>query len=369
MGNYVKRDPRNLKKWIIDTTITFPSGETAHLKRSGYDSKSEADADFYRVKNDFMQKRGFKTKGTFEEIKKKYIEYKSTKIKFSSLTVVSSICERYLDFGKYSLKDIYQARFLEGFRSNIIDLNKSQGTINRIIHIMAEISEFAFNRELISLDMYRRSKVYLEPISGQAKPRIQYKIWTHDQYDRFISTFNDDDKYRPLFRWMFFSGARIGETCALQWKDFDEKQRTIHIYKTASARLGVGKSLISTTKTKAGDRYILLNEDMLNDFLILKTAFGEKSESFLFFGNNEPIGYTTIRRVFNNHIDLARLPRIKIHEIRHTNNTWLLDENPSRAAADIVTKRLGRSSLKVTLDTYYHSNPAVEESIVKKIKI
>jgi len=66
---------------------------------------------------------------------------------------------------------------------------------------------------------------------------------------------------------------------------------------------------------------------------------------------------------------MAILPRIKIHEIRHTNNTWLLDENQSIFAADIITKRLGRSSLKVILDNYYHSNSAVEDSIVEKIKI
>jgi integrase len=66
---------------------------------------------------------------------------------------------------------------------------------------------------------------------------------------------------------------------------------------------------------------------------------------------------------------MAILPRIKIHEIRHTNNTWLLDENQSIFVADIITKRLGRSSLKVILDNYYHSNSAVEDSIVEKIKI
>jgi len=75
------------------------------------------------------------------------------------------------------------------------------------------------------------------------------------------------------------------------------------------------------------------------------------------------------RTVFNKHIKMAILPRIKIHNIRHINNTWLLDENQSIFAADIITKRLGRSSLKVILDNYYHSNPAVEESIVEKIKI
>jgi integrase len=241
---------------------------------------------------------------------------------------------------------------------------------NKILQIFREASEFAFNREVISLAMYRKSKIYLEYIVNQEKPKARvYRIWTHEQYDKFISTFKENDKYRPLFRWMFFSGARIGETCALQWKDFDAEKKTIHIYKTASARIGIGKSVIMTTKTRAGDRFILLNEQMFNDIMDLKVAFGENPESFLFFGYEEPIGHTTIRTVFNNHIRLAGLPRIKIHEIRHTNNTWLLDENQSRAAADIVTKRLGRSSLKVTLDTYYHSNPVVEESIVEKIKI
>jgi integrase len=368
----IKRDPNNRKTWMIDTTIKLPDGTFAHLKKKGYQTKMEAFIDFESVYADHVMKRGFKSsKESFNNLIEEYVKYKSQRVKISTMAGIQGIIRTHFEsiFHGKCIKNVYTSYQLEKFRSHVISLPCSQRHRNKILFLMKELSEYAFTRGIIGTEMYRLSRLSTEAISGQETIQTSYHIWTKDQYRQFINTFDENDKYRVLFQWMFFSGARIGETIALQWKDFDSIKRTVFIYKTASARHGTGKTDILTTKTKSGIRKILLSNEMNQVLSDLKEAFCQNEEHFLFFGGISPIGSTPIRNKFFSHIRIANLPRIKIHEIRHTNNTWLLDDHQSRGEADIITKRLGRSSLKVTLDTYYHSNPEIENHIIEKLKI
>ncbi len=367
----VKKDPRRPGKWMIDTTVTMPDQSHVHFQKTGYETKGAAVSDYHSALSNFISGKGFKVKGNFDELADQYLTYFSERVKPSTLVLANSLVDYHIKrfFKGRTLKDVYNTISMERFRSHVTGSRYSQSWKNKILSALLNISEFGFNRNALTPDMYRAAKIYLESIRGQDPIPTRYTIWTKEQYRLFINTFSDHDKYKVLFQWLFFSGTRIGETLALQWKDFDFSNMRIWVAKTANSRLGTGKAEILTTKTKAGVRYVYLNEEMNAQLLNLKETYGQKLEAFIFFGGSEPVGYTSVKRKFLIHTRKAGLPVLKIHEIRHTNNTWLLDDHQSRAEADIITKRLGRSSLKVTLDTYYHSNPEIELDIVKKIKI
>ena len=372
MGTPVRRCDYNPKRWMIDTTITFPDGTRKHFKKRGYFSKADALADFERAKNEFISKAGYKSvRGDFAALIDLYISYQSTKVRPSTLTGIIGRINKYIkpEFDNKKLEQIYSLQSLNNFKNNINSLDVSNAHKNRVLTDMRQISEFAYKREFISDSLYKRSQIALESINNNEIQKTNYTVWTFEQYQQFIKTFNDNDPYKVLFQWMFYSGARIGETLALQWKDFDPDNRTIHIYKTANNRLSTGQSEISPTKTAAGNRLVYLNNAILSQFKDLKIAYGSNLDSYLFFGKNQPLGATTIRKHFNDHIIKAKLPKIKIHEIRHTNNTWLLNQFNSKSEADAITKRLGRSSLKTTLDIYYHTNQEDEIEMMDKFNI
>lgn len=367
-----KRDPNNPRTWMIDTTITYPDGRHSHIQRRGFRTQGDAEGAYWSVYSQYLEKYGFKQlRQSIDELITNYLEWKSHKVKPTTLNNVKIMIRSHLSklYRGQPLSTVYTAYSLEKFRHHVISAKCRQDWKNKILRLFLDISTYAYDRRIIDGEMYRLAKLNSESIHGQYDPPTEYHIWTKDQYRTFIDTFDDNDKYKPLFQWMFFSGARIGETCALQWKDYDSEKMRIWITKTASNRLSVGKAVITGTKTKAGTRYVYLSHDMNKRFLELRNVFGKDPEKFLFFGYDNPIGYNTILQKFKRHTIKAKLPKIKIHEIRHSNNTWLLNDNQSREDVDIITRRLGRSSLKVTLDTYYHSNPDIELKIVEKIKI
>ncbi len=71
-----------------------------------------------------------------------------------------------------------------------------------------------------------------------------------------------------------------------------------------------------------------------------------------------------LTRLFRRHVDAAGLPRIRLHDLRHTHATLLLEAgvNPK-----IVSERLGHHSVAFTLDTYAHVTPGMQAEAAEKL--
>ena len=63
-------------------------------------------------------------------------------------------------------------------------------------------------------------------------------------------------------------------------------------------------------------------------------------------------------RGFKKALKAAKLPDIRLHDLRHTHATLAL-----RAGIHpkIVSERLGHTTVSITLDTYSHAIPAMQE--------
>ncbi|MFZ5641781.1 MAG: site-specific integrase [Bacillota bacterium] len=59
------------------------------------------------------------------------------------------------------------------------------------------------------------------------------------------------------------------------------------------------------------------------------------------------------------------LPKIRFHDLRHTHATHLLE---SGIHPKIVAERLGHSSTRVTMDTYSHVLPHMQEQAVNELE-
>ena len=66
----------------------------------------------------------------------------------------------------------------------------------------------------------------------------------------------------------------------------------------------------------------------------------------------------SVSRAFDRAIAAAKLPRIRLHDLRHTHASLALAAgiNPK-----VVSERLGHATISITLDTYSHAIPAMQE--------
>jgi integrase len=75
-----------------------------------------------------------------------------------------------------------------------------------------------------------------------------------------------------------------------------------------------------------------------------------------------PIWPRTFSRSFDHHVRAAGLPKIRLHDLRHTHAALEAGVHPK-----VVQERLGHATIAITLDTSSHAIPAMQEDAAARI--
>jgi len=110
---------------------------------------------------------------------------------------------------------------------------------------------------------------------------------------------------------------------------------------------------------------ILLSEHKAKQELERILLGKQLSPNDLVFSNPDgtPLRPNTITRYFKNLADSIGLTGVRLHDLRHTHATLMLRQG---IHPKIVSERLGHSSVAITLDTYSHILPGLQEAAARK---
>lgn len=202
-------------------------------------------------------------------------------------------------------------------------------------------------------------------------PRVQKEIddsihfWTASEVNRFLdcAKIYKSPIAFPLFRLLIYTGLRKGEALALRWCDIDFNGLTLTINQNLSKDED-GNLLISTPKTKKSRATIPIDSQTakaLKDwkveqsrrFLILGASalVNDKALIFRLLPLNKPLSFQRLIVMMKEIIKLANVPVIRVHDLRHTQATLLLE---SGANIKDVQERLRHEDIRTTLQTYSH---------------
>ena len=157
-----------------------------------------------------------------------------------------------------------------------------------------------------------------------------------------------------------YTGIRIGEICALKWKDINFKNNTIIINKTLQRiyikeqNKNTSKIIISSPKTKNGMREIPISKQITKYLLNIKTD----DNDYIITGTIKYIEPRSYRTYFNKLLNKLNIRKVNFHVLRNTFAT-----NCIIAGIDCktVSELLGHSSVNITLNLYVH--PKIEEKM------
>ena len=150
-----------------------------------------------------------------------------------------------------------------------------------------------------------------------------------------------------------YSGIRIGELCALQWKDIDFKNNKLIISKTIQRVYikdkdkNVSKVIITTPKTKNANREIPINKDFIELLKPLKTD----KENYILSNNDKYIEPRTYRKYFNKKLKELKIKHFNFHSLRHTFATNCISLGCDYKT---VSELLGHANVNITLNLYVH---------------
>lgn len=192
---------------------------------------------------------------------------------------------------------------------------------------------------------------------------------TREEARRLLETVRGD-RLEALYVVALHTGLRQGELLALRWKDLDLEERTLQVRRTVTkdgGKLGIGP-----TKTAKGRRTVKLTRDatealrrhlarQLEEIEGLGDHFEENGLVFC-TSKGTLINPTNLRkRSLAPLLGKAGLPHMTFHQLRHTAATILLLKNVN---PKIVSEMLGHATIAITLDTYSHVLPNMQDSAV-----
>lgn len=271
------------------------------------------------------------------------------------------IAEKYI-FGMFpvekTITEVFTIANVEEFRKKVADTGLSQDWMNKIFGVLREVLSFSSDRDYLPYETSMKLSNILKPIVGRKEMAPKLMFWTNDEWDRFIASFDDDDRFKVLFELTYCAGLRFGEVLALKWEDFLPESKTISVNKSSD-----NSGIISSTKNTSSNATVTIPETMIERLSKFRCDYAANDGDFIFFANHRT-SRTTVRRVMKEHIDKSGVPFIKFHGLRHSCASRMIHAGISPL---IVSKHLRHSSVKETLDTYSHLFPNDTVGVIDKV--
>lgn len=207
------------------------------------------------------------------------------------------------------------------------------------------------------------------------KPRLAHKemMVLDDIQVRNLLLAAKDNGCDTFLQVAITTGMRLGEILGLRWSDLDWSTRKIQINRQVG-RINRKGLVFSEPKTAAGRRSIKLGAATIQKLQehyqaqqVQKGWMGDKwQDNNLVFPNSigRPMEHSNVLKIFREILAKAGLPPIRFHDLRHTAATLMLKEgiNPK-----IVQERLGHSDITLTLNTYSHVLPSMQDEVAEKL--
>jgi integrase len=199
-------------------------------------------------------------------------------------------------------------------------------------------------------------------------PKVKQKemsVWDADQAARFLDVARGH-RWEALFYLAVTTGMRQSELLGLFWTDLDWDAKKLYIQrqyyrgrltelKRASSRRPI--ALGDLALQKLGERRaIQARERAQGDW---------EEQGFIFTGRGGvPASRIVLSQTFKKLTADAGLTEIRFHDLRHTAATLMLAQG---VHPKVVSERLGHSNIRITLATYSHVLPSLQEDVADRL--
>jgi integrase len=200
--------------------------------------------------------------------------------------------------------------------------------------------------------------------------RVEMQTWNEDEINLFLEA-TKATPYYELFYLALFTGMRRSELLALRWHDIDFIYSQIYVSCSLHVLNG-SKVIFRSPKTATGRRTTALSSSvilLLRDYREKKEAEGLllgkplSDDDLVFSTLGKPLLPNTITHAWSKLVRHIGLKAIRFHDARHTHASLMLKQG---IHPKIVQERLGHSSIQITLDTYSHVAPGLQEAAANR---
>jgi len=209
---------------------------------------------------------------------------------------------------------------------------------------------------------------------GPKVERPEFNVWSDDEVKRFLAAAKENRLYAAFFL-LVTTGMRRGEALGLRWSDLNLGTETGAATIAQTLTNVDGRLTFGTPKTRGSRRLISLDPRTVEE---LRRHRSRQAEEQLRVGPDweglrdlvftdevgRPVRPEWLSKDFGRIAEAARVPRIRLHDLRHTYATIAMKEGE---AAKVVSERLGHSTINITLDLYSHVTDGIHRESANRM--
>lgn len=287
-----------------------------------------------------------------------FLNYQETIVKsqtWENYRITSKFILNY--FGKDTpISECITTEKLIKFRSYLGTRNNTEATKNIVLTRTTAFLNFLAMEEIISYETLGKSKQVLKKFKVTSKLVRDEDYWTPEEFDKFISTFDDNKPleyiYKVAFQTTYWCGLRMGELLGLMPEDFDFNKNLVTISRQKDTQ-----HRIANLKTSESHATINVRSEVAKN--IQKVINMEVGEKYIF-----PLSRESIRRIMGKHAEKAGIKKIVFHGLRRSIASRMIQSGVNIL---FVSKHLRHDSPNTTMKAYATLFPNTDKDSIENL--
>ena len=268
------------------------------------------------------------------------------------------------DLGPGQLNALYAELLSSGRRNGAGGL--SPKTVRYIHTILHKAFSDACDAGLVPTNVAERAK----PPRPQATKQNEIHFWTPEQLRTFLGLVIG---HRLEAAWQIsaMTGMRRGEVLGLRWQDVDFDNARLHV---RQAIVSVAYEVIVSSPKNHLARVIDVDPGTVEHLRLHRKRQKQERELWgrdyedhdlvVCKENGTPLHPQTYSQAFERTVKKTELPRIRLHDLRHTHATIALSAGiPTK----VISERLGHENPAFTLKQYAHVIPGMQADAARAV--
>ncbi len=340
--------------WMVYYRVTDWKGDRKQSTKRGFQTKRDALA----WEREFLNKTQADLSMTFASFVDTYTVDMKNRIKENTWHTKEHIIRTKIlpYFGKRKISDI-QPRDIIAWQNEMIKGRDKNGKKYSPVYLKTLHNQLSaiFNH---AVKFYGLKENPAAKVGNMGKARSREMLfWTQEEYQKFAFAVMDKPVSYYAFEMLYWCGIREGELLALTAGDFDFERGTVTINKSYQ-RID-GRDVITEPKTPKSNRVIKMPDFLVEEIKeYLAKIYGLQKNDRVF-----NITKNYLHREMTRGADAAGVKRIRIHDLRHSHISLLIEMGYSAVA---IADRVGHESINITYN-YAHLFPSTQTDIADKL--
>lgn len=306
--------------------------------------------------NEMINRKGFQNQDIlFGQVAEEWLQSASHRVKLTTYHTYAAIVEKHLLPSWSTIK--LSAMTTEKLNCFLIEkgisgrLDGKGGlsgkSVSDIRIVLNSIIKYA-----ITMDYPCRATKPLTPIKHTDKKIRVLSKKEQSQLESYMDENLDRDALPVMLA--LYTGIRLGEACALTWKDIDFDSRTIRINKSLARVKNTDKNAATKTKmvilspkSEKSIRSLQIPGLLLP---VLKAAAG-KEDTYVITGTKKYMDPRVLEEHFKKLLAHAGIGKTNFHVLRHTYATRAVENGINEKA---LCENMGHHDVSVTMKYYVH---------------